>query len=173
MKRVAHVACLAAMSALSCCSPPEAPPAPAPRPAPQPVPTPPPPPPAPADWRDVPLTPGNWSDLENGADKVAAFGTSPAAPIVALRCDAASRSVTLTRSGATAGGMTIRTSSVSRTLTASPSGGGLAASLPSQDPLLDAIAFSRGRITIETTGQPMLVLPAEPEPARLVEDCRG
>ena len=40
------------------------------------------------------------------------------------------------------------------------------------DPLLDAIAFSRGRFTVESESGAMLVLPAWPEPARVVEDCR-
>ena len=41
------------------------------------------------------------------------------------------------------------------------------------DPLLDAIAFSRGRFVIEQTGQPPLVLPPHAEIGRVIEDCRG
>jgi hypothetical protein len=45
--------------------------------------------------------------------------------------------------------------------------------LQARDPLLDQIAFSRGRFTIEAPGAAMLVIPAWPEAARVIEDCRG
>jgi hypothetical protein len=35
------------------------------------------------------------------------------------------------------------------------------------------MAFSRGRFMVEAQGMATLVLPAWPEPARVVEDCRG
>jgi hypothetical protein len=35
------------------------------------------------------------------------------------------------------------------------------------------MVFSRGRFTVEVPGAPMLVIPAWPEPARVIEDCRG
>ncbi len=50
----------------------------------------------------------------------------------------------------------------------------------SNDPLLDALAFSRGRIgviVLQSAGSPVqsvqLVVPAWPEIARVVEDCRS
>ena len=43
---------------------------------------------------------------------------------------------------------------------------------PRIDPLLDAIAFSRGRIAVSVGTPPALVLPPWPEPARVIEDCR-
>ena len=49
----------------------------------------------------------------------------------------------------------------------------LAAELPSDDPLLDEMAFSRGRFTVEAEGLEPLILPAWPEPARVVDDCRA
>jgi len=45
--------------------------------------------------------------------------------------------------------------------------------LPPNDPLLDQIAFSRGRFLVQVEGGPSLVVPAWPEFARVVEDCRG
>ena len=45
--------------------------------------------------------------------------------------------------------------------------------LPPADPLLDQIAFSRGRFLVQAEGGPSLILPAWPEPARVIEDCRG
>jgi hypothetical protein len=68
----------------------------------------------------------------------------------------------------------LRTSSFARNLPLSvdPSGAGVFAALPANDRLLDAMVFSRGRFTVEVPGTPMLVIPAWPEPARVVEDCR-
>jgi hypothetical protein len=40
------------------------------------------------------------------------------------------------------------------------------------DPLLDAIAFSRGRVSVTIAGGSSLVVPAWPEAARTIEDCR-
>ena len=48
-----------------------------------------------------------------------------------------------------------------------------AAELPAADPLLDQIAFSRGRFLVRAAGAGELVLPSWPEPARVIEDCRG
>jgi len=45
--------------------------------------------------------------------------------------------------------------------------------LPAYDGLLDAMSFSRGRIAVTVSGTPMLVVPAWPEVARVVEDCRA
>jgi hypothetical protein len=59
----------------------------------------------------------------------------------------------------------VRTTSLERTL---PATGILGA----QDRLLDAIAFSRGRFSVEIAGTPRLILPSWPEPARAIEDCR-
>ena len=48
----------------------------------------------------------------------------------------------------------------------------LAVALPVGDPLLDAMAFSRGRFMVEARGWMPLYLPAWPEVARVIEDCR-
>ena len=47
------------------------------------------------------------------------------------------------------------------------------ATLPASDPLFDQIVFSRGRFLVRVTGGSDLVLPSWPEPARLIEECRG
>jgi hypothetical protein len=107
------------------------------------------------DWRDRPLTPGDWT-YESGEARYAGFS---------LRCDGERRQVTLSRSGAS-GPIRLRTSYGEHVLTPG-------AALPAADPRLDEIAFSRGRFLVETQGMPALVLPAWPEPARVVEDCRG
>lgn len=45
--------------------------------------------------------------------------------------------------------------------------------LASTDPALDKVAYSRGRIMIETSATERLILPSWPEVARVIEDCRG
>jgi hypothetical protein len=94
-----------------------------------------------------------------------------------VRCERARSQVSLWREGTTSGNtMTVRTSAGARNLPLSISAQPLAgvwAALPTGDRLLDEIAFSRGRFTIEVPGTQMLVIPSWPEPARVVEDCRG
>jgi hypothetical protein len=68
--------------------------------------------------------------------------------------------------------MAISTSAATRNLTAEGAGGGHIVSLGARDPLLDAMAFSRGRLAVEVAGLPALVLPADPAISRVVEDCR-
>ncbi|HEX6376320.1 MAG TPA: hypothetical protein VFZ91_11440 [Allosphingosinicella sp.] len=139
-------------------------PAPAPRPAPVARPAAPPPaepPPAPVarDWPDRSLTPGDWSYGSEAGGSAARFAG------FSLRCDAASGQIRLTREGA-GGTFRVRTSYGHRTF---PSG----AAIPAGDPVLDEMAFSRGRFAVEADGLETLVVPAWPEPARVIEDCRG
>jgi hypothetical protein len=136
---------------------------------PQPAPTPPAPAPA-KDWADLPLTPGDWRYASDPAGARAEFATGQ----FAIRCVRSSRQVQLVRQAAGASGaIVVRTSYGARTLSAGAQpAGGVAATLAASDPLLDQIAFSRGRVTIEAAGTPQLVLPAWPEPARVIEECR-
>jgi hypothetical protein len=153
-------------------------PAPTPSPSARPVPPPTPAaPPPPADWRDVPLTPGNWSYRPEGATTAAYYGGPASGALFVIRCDRASRTVTLARPAAAQQpvAMTVTTTSGAKVLRALPSPGQVAhlvASLPASDPLLDAMTFSRGRLRVEVAGVPTLTLPAWPEIGRVVEDCR-
>lgn len=142
---------------LAACTPSTPPPAVAP-PAPVAAPAPPPAPPAPADWRDAPLTPGTWHYLSEKTGSSALFG----AELFRLRCDKASAQIRL--SGANIAPLGRITTSFGTDT--------LAAALNPRDPVLDRIAFSRGRFMVETAGA-RLILPAWPEFARVVEDCRG
>jgi hypothetical protein len=124
-----------------------------------------------AAWADAALSPGRWTyQPARGAGSRASFGPTNA-PSFQLAC-AAGRLLNLTRSGAAAGSLTIRTTSTLRNLPGTRSAQGLSTQLPANDPLLDAIAFSRGRFAVEAPGVPALVIPAWPELARVVEDCR-
>ncbi len=170
-------AMLAVAGLASCVAPPK--PAPAP-------PAPPPPalalPAAPPqqDWRDVPLTPGNWTWRGGaGQSSIAQYGLAGQGAQFALRCDLATRAVIFSRgSGSTAtvaSSMGFTTSFGLFSLAASYGGGqppAIVAQASARDPRLDQIAFSRGRFLVDVAGQPRLVLPAWPEVARVIEDCR-
>jgi hypothetical protein len=141
-----------------------------------------PPPPAappspPTDWSDVPLTRGDWSYRNEGSLSQALFGGPGAQPSFSVRCEPTRRQVTFSRRGTTTGNMmTVRTSYAARNFPLSEQReplGSLSAAINANDRFLDAIAFSRGRFTVEVAGASMLVLPAWPEPARVIEDCRA
>lgn len=169
---------LAAPFLLSACvggaSAPAPEPMPEPRPEPRPAP-PPPPPPASADWRDFPLTPGTWTYAEGPGGSRAIFGAGEGGRF-SIACEASRRTIILMRPGQSPGSsLTIRTTSTARTLpgTSLSSQQAIAAQLPASDRFLDAIAFSRGRFTVEAQDADMLVLPAWAEIGRVIEDCRG
>ena len=151
---------------LAACAPRSSAPAPTPPPEPEPAPTPAPAPPPPAAWEDGPLSPGDWSYRE-GNSSSASF-----ASLFTVRCDP-SRQIALVYSGGSGNALIVRTTFGDRSLPATAAQDGLAATLAATDPLLDEMAFSRGRFAIETPGAPRAVLPAWPELARVVEDCRG
>lgn len=156
-----------------CVAPSVPPPAPArPVPVPAPAPAPAPPPPASSDWRDWPLSPGGWSYRPDSRGSVALFG-SAGDPAFTLRCDRSARQLQLTRRGAAAGTMTVRTSSTARSLTTGGATDGASATLPANDQLVDAMGYSRGRFIVETPGMAPLVVPAWAEVLRVAEDCRG
>ena len=48
----------------------------------------------------------------------------------------------------------------------------IVARVPARDPLLDAMAFSKGRFAIEIAGLPTLYAPSWAEVTRVIEDCR-
>lgn len=157
-----------------------APSTPPPAPAPKPVLAPPPVVPRPvhtpsADWRDWPLTPGDWRYRAEPGGGSASFGVAGSMPVATLRCDFATRRVTLARTGATAATLTLRTTSAVRAVPAVPDArapGMIALGFAANDSFLDAIGYSRGRFVVEGAGLPTLVIPAWPEILRVVEDCR-
>jgi hypothetical protein len=155
---------LAAVAALAACATKPSPPPPVVEVIPPPLPPPLPPVEARTDWADQPLSPGEWRYQAPGGGSEAWFGS--AAGGFMLSCDPERREVLLTRIGAPSGApLTIRTSSMSRVVADG-------VPLRASDPLLDAIVFSRGRFAVETDGRPALIIPAWPEPGRVVEDCR-
>jgi hypothetical protein len=161
MRRAA--ALLLLLPASACVAPTE--PAPPPSVAPPPAPPPPPPPAPPADWRDRAYAPGDWSYARTGGASEARYGD------LALLCDGREGQLRLVLAGVAAGPVTFRTSSGDTVRQAQSGAAGAELALEPRDPLLDQIAFSRGRFLIAAGGRE-LVLPAWPEVQRVVEDCR-
>ena len=181
MKLMRSLLLAAGLAAVAACvprTPTPPPPQPQPQPQPSPVKPPPPAPPPPrADWRDIPVTPGGWVYRNQGGNTQALFGRPNSEADLIVQCDRAQGRISLMVEGTTTGrAMTVRTTYAARNLPVTVGGtpvSYVSAELAALDPFLDGIAFSRGRFTVEVPGQPMLVLPAWPEPARVVEDCRG
>ena len=115
--------------------------------------------------RTAPLSPGQWSYSASVGGSEARFGA-----IFSIRCDRTTRRVTLRRIEPVAtapSAMTIGTDLAVRTIAT----GGVVANT---DAVLDAIAFSRGRFIVSGGGGgSQLVLPASPEAARSIDDCRN
>ncbi len=136
-----------------------------------------PPPRLTGDWNDWPFTPGIWTYRRDGRGSVAQFGAPGRNATINFRCDAQNRRVTLSREASAPGArMVIRTSSMTKTMAATASDANpayLAADIATTDPILDAMAFSRGRVLVEMEGQQPVILPTWAEIARIVEDCRG
>lgn len=133
--------------------------------------------PAPADWRDAAPTPGSWSYGPLGTASAAMFLSPMGERLFSLVCHKERGSLLLLRAGAASGSlpMSVLTTSGVRPFTAQPTNEGgqaLSANLAAGDPVLDEMAFSRGRIAVEVNGLPTLYLPAWAEIGRVIEDCR-
>ncbi len=106
------------------------------------------------------IAPGQWSYVATATGSEGRYDG-----YLNIRCDRAMRTVTVMRPGVAPGVLTVITDSTTRTL---PVGGRLLAN----DPILDAIAFSRGRFIVSGGGA-TLAIPSWPEAARSIEDCRS
>ena len=110
--------------------------------------------------KQLPLSAGQWTYSQTASGSESRFGS-----LLAIRCERAARTVVIERVGSPQALLTIATSSAMQSLAA---GGRVAAT----DPLLDAIAFSRGRFLVAGGAAPVLAIPSWPEAARSIEDCR-
>jgi hypothetical protein len=128
------------------------------------------------DFSYSPVSPGSWTYRTVAGGTEAAFVDGTGTTRMAIACGKVTRLVTLSRSSAApAASLSFWTSSLSRNLSArfdQPSGR-VVAQLSAVDPLLDALAFSRGRFAVMMPGSPAMVLPAGSEVAHVVEDCRA
>jgi len=129
------------------------------------------------DWPDWPVEAGDWVYRRDDRGSVALFGPVGQNAIITLRCDRARGRVYLARAAAgPPAKMVIRSSSMMKEFAASPTGATppyLAAEIMPGAPILDAMAFSRGRIALEVEGQKAIAIPSWAEIARIAEDCRA
>jgi hypothetical protein len=132
--------------------------------------------PADIDLATVRPISGTWSyrAIVNGTE--AAFTDTAGAGRLAVRCNRAARTLSLARSGVAQAApmLAIWTSSAARSVPSRflPTAE-LVADLAAGDPLLDAIAYSRGRFATGAAGAPLVAVPASAEAARVIEDCRS
>jgi hypothetical protein len=118
---------------------------------------------------------GSWSYAPAQDGSEAVFANAGGSPQLWVHCLRATRRVTIAKAEtAPAATMNVWTSSLSRSVASSfsPATGRLTIDLANYDPLLDAIASSRGRIGVSAGSQPPLVVPTWAEVARVIEDCR-
>lgn len=123
------------------------------------------------EWASAPRSPGGWAYRTGGNARSRAVFGPRGAPSFEIACTNQG-GIALFRHGARAGAITVRTSATMKQLPGSAVAAGLSAVVPVNDAILDAMAFSRGRFGVEAPGVANLVVPAWPELARVVEDCR-
>jgi hypothetical protein len=130
---------------------------------------------------DAALTPGAWryQDFGPGMGKRSLYGFAGDTEYFGLGCVTQPNGpeILFTRTGRPSKAvlaMTIRTETAQRTLAAQRAGAQLiAVAVPASDPLLDAMALSKGRFAVEVEGETPLYLPSWAEVSRVIEDCRG
>jgi hypothetical protein len=136
---------------------------------------------------DAPLTPGDWSYLTTADGSSARFSSTQGSAWLAINCKPRERVVEIEMLDAPrvpvtapnpSAAVTIRTETIERAIPLTviaiehASGSFLGADVAATDPILDAMAFSKGRFAIETHGYSPLYLPSYPEVTRVIEDCR-
>lgn len=131
--------------------------------APPPAPALPPPPVQP--WDELPVTEGGWQLAADG--RAARFVDDGGIERAVIACAAPGRIIRIGLNAERAMRLAILTSSDLRDLMLADG----SADLPVGDPILDAIAFSRGRFALRASQ--LLVLPVQAEIGRVIEDCRG
>ncbi len=121
------------------------------------------------------VEPGNWSYAATKTGSSARFGAGGATAF-AVECEAANRDIVLRvlRVNPSAPDTTavLRASTTLKSVPVSGGGAFGTARLTARDPILDALAFSRGKFGVSVDGRERW-LPAWPEVARVVEDCRA
>ena len=128
------------------------------------------------DYGQVAATPGSWGYVTVSGGSEARFVDSTGTIRLAVTCARAARRVTISRiSAAPATSLFVWTSGGSRNLPArfDQKSYRVSAQLSAYDSLLDAIAFTRGKIAFAMPGAPALAVASSPEPARIFEDCRA
>jgi hypothetical protein len=118
---------------------------------------------------------GDWAYATTADGSEATFSNSSGQPQLTIRCTRSTRRVSLLKAAATAAPfLWVWTSSLKKSLPATydATSARVSSGLQAYDPLLDAIAASRGRIGFSSSELAALVVPPWPEVARVIEDCR-
>ncbi|MFZ9395934.1 MAG: hypothetical protein ACO25F_07740 [Erythrobacter sp.] len=125
-------------------------------------------------WLDAPQTPGDWSYRAAGGESFAEFLSPAGAMLFQLNCTS-DRDIFLAvaTQDLREGSIMIRTETQSRMLNSDTREGWRVATLRPVDPLLDAMAITKGRFAVEVDGVEALYLPAWAEVTRVIEDCRN
>ena len=119
---------------------------------------------------------GSWGYVPVPGGSSARFVDTTGTTRLAIQCTKATRQVTIAlTSAAPAATLSVWTTSMTRVLPARFEANAMrvAAQVSASDRLLDAIAFSRGRIAVDMPGSVAVVAPAAPEAARVIDDCRN
>jgi hypothetical protein len=127
------------------------------------------------DFSTAPLAPGSWRYGPAPSGSAASFVDATGTSRLVIQCNRSTRQVSISRiSTSAAPSLQLWTDSAARTLPArfEPNAYRVTAELAASDALLDAIAFSRGRIAASMSGALPLVVPIWAEPARAIQDCR-
>jgi len=122
----------------------------------------------------IPLA-GDWTYAAIAGGSQATFADASGNSQLWVQCTRTTRRVTIAKPAtAAAPFLSVWTSSLTRSVPASfnPATKRLTIDLGAYDPLLDAIASSRGRVGFTVGSQPALVVPPWAEASRVIEDCR-
>lgn len=129
-----------------------------------------------AQWDALPQAEGdwNWRGGAGSGDTYAEFDSADGENLVHLRCepDNGELVLSLASDNLASDAVTIHTETQSRVLAADAGESSLSTRIDREDDLLDAMAFSRGRIAFEVEGDIAFAVPAYPEITRVIEDCR-
>lgn len=136
--------------------------------------------PAASNGIDTPLTPGAWryQDYGDGRGKRSLFSDPDGEYLFSLGCvtEPNGPEILIVRIGRPQKRdltMAIRAETSQRTLQAKQASPSIiAVAVTASDPLLDAMALSKGHFAVETEGEPTLILPSWAEVSRVIEDCR-
>ena len=128
-------------------------------------------------YLDAPQTPGVWAYDKEPGESFALFGEAGMRERFLLRCGdgAVSLAVMTGETQEQSRSMRVTTETVTAALEAAPVPSQariIAADLDPNDPLLDAMAITKGRFAVEVEGFEPFYLPAWTEVSRVIEDCR-
>ena len=118
---------------------------------------------------------GDWTYAAAADGSSATFANASGQPQLTIRCTRSTRRVSLLKAASGAApSMWIWTSSDKKSVPATydSASARVVADFAPYDPLLDAIATSRGRIGFSTSGLEALVVPPWGDVSRVIEDCR-